>query len=93
MKLKLLQEIAAWERLSDKDFRQKVTNTLLKQEESIDKLFSLTTTLLEENHTLKQRLQIIHNQNIVTTRRNRINQKTDDDNTSYKQKASSRSVS
>lgn len=89
MKLKQLHEKALWSKLNEKDFKTKAINIIISQEESIDKLNTITNQLTEDLHKIKQQLSIASAQNARLNKQARITQKASDDNTQAKQERNS----
>lgn len=84
MKLKKLQENAMWHKLTEPDFKTKVINFILEQEETAEKLSTTIVKLEEDIQSLKKQLGVVNMQNIRLNRKTDFNQKANDDNTHTK---------
>ena len=96
MNLKKLHEKALWLKYDDRNFRQKATDLMLEQQESIGKLENTVATLLDEIYNLKKAVGLASRQNGILAKRFVASQqesRTDDVNPPVNEKRDHRRVS
>lgn len=79
MNLKKLHEAALWHKLSESDFRDKTTRTILEQSAKINILTNQIIDLEETVQLLKKQLGLLGSQNIMINKKIRTNMKVNDD--------------
>jgi len=92
MKLKQLHEKARWSKLSETDFKIQLVEKVSKYDEDFEKLFNITTDLMEQIDKLKNQITSARLENVRLNRKINPNMRENDDDQT-KQNRNSESIS
>jgi len=89
MHLKKLHERAVWQRTTDTEFKTKVTNLILEQQDMIETMAGIITRLEEDIQVLKKQIGTNSLQNARLNKKFNSAPKVDDGNANAQQKRNS----